>query len=308
MSAKSVRSLLREQEIIVSPGVYDCYSARLAEQAGFQLVSSTGAGLVNARFGLPDVGIFSLRDNLDACRAIAAAIDVPISADAETGYGNAATVHYVVRDFEAAGVSAISIEDQVSPKRCGHVAGKEVVPAIEMIAKIRAAVDARRHPDFMIVARTDALASEGLDGTLERIRAYEAAGADAIFPDAVRNEAEIAAIVKAVSIPVRINMGFGLRTRSTTPLMSVPALRNLGVRWVSLARLLPAAAIRGMQLALQAMREAMLEENVTERPDLVATLAEIQELMDYRQFFDIERRFLAADQLTRKYGAEQGAS
>ena len=102
MSAKSVRSLLREQEIIVSPGVYDCYSARLAEQAGFQVVSSTGAGLVNARFGLPDVGIFSLRDNLDACRAIAAAIDVPISADAETGYGNAATVHYVVRDFESA--------------------------------------------------------------------------------------------------------------------------------------------------------------------------------------------------------------
>lgn len=160
----------------------------------------------------------------------------------------------------------------------------------------------------MIVARTDALASEGIDGTLERVRAYQDAGADAIFPDAVRTEAEIEAIVKAVSIPARINMGFGLRTRATTPLMSVPALRDLAVRWVSLARLLPAAAIRGMQLALRAMREAMLEETVTERPDLVATLAEIQELMDYKQFFEIERRFLSAAQPARKYGSGSAAS
>jgi len=303
MAKKSIRTLLDEQDILVSPGVYDCYSARLAEQAGFHLVSTTGAGLVNARFGLPDVGIFSLRDNLDACRAIAASVSVPLSADAETGYGNAATVHYVARDFEAAGVNAISIEDQVSPKRCGHVVGKEVVPLIEMTAKIEAAANARSGPDFLVVARTDALACEGLDATVARVRAYEKAGADVIFPDAVRNEEEIKAIVGAVAIPVRINMGFGLRTRSTTPLMSVPHLKRLGVRWVSLARLLPAAAIRGMQQALQAMREAMLEDEVTERPDLVATLAEIQGLMDYERFFGIERQFLSADQLARKYQA-----
>jgi 2-methylisocitrate lyase-like PEP mutase family enzyme len=287
----------------VSPGVYDCYGARLAEQAGFKLVSTTGAGLVNSRFGLPDVGIFSLRDNVDACRAIAASVNLPVSADAETGYGNAATVFYVTQDFEAAGVSAISIEDQVAPKRCGHVAGKEVVPLVEMTAKIDAAVAARKSSDFMIVARTDALAGEGLAATLERIRAYEAAGADAIFPDAVRNADEIKALVEAVSIPVRINMGFGLRTRTSTPLMSVPALRKLGVRWVSLSRMLPAAAIRGMRDALIAMREAMTEETVTERPDLVATMADIQELMGYETFFGVERRFLGADILDRKYGS-----
>lgn len=302
MAGKTIRALLSEEEILVSPGVYDCYSARLAEQAGFSLVSTTGAGLVNARFGLPDVGIFSFRDNLDAARAIAACLGIPVSADAETGYGNAATVHYVTRDFEAAGVAAISIEDQLSPKRCGHVAGKEVVPLAEMTAKIEAAASARHSADFLIVARTDALATEGLDATLDRVRAYAAAGADVIFPDAVRNAEEIAAIVDAVSIPVRINMGFGLRTRSTTPLMSIPQLKRLGVRWVSLARLLPAAAIRGMQAALAAMREALGEEEVTERPDLVASLTEIQALMGYERFFEIERRFLSTDQLARKYG------
>ena len=292
MPRHSLKRMLARPGILVSPGVYDCYSALLAQQAGFELVSTTGAGLVNARLGYPDVGIFSLRDNLEACRAIARAVDLPVSADAETGYGNAATVHYVVREFEATGVGAVSIEDQVSPKRCGHVAGKDVIPTHDMVAKIRAAVDARRDPDFLIIARTDAIAVEGIEKTCERIRAYEAAGADVIFPDAVRGEDDIRAVVAAVSIPVRINMGFGLRTRATTPLMSVPQLEKLGVRWVSLSRLLPAAALRGMSAALQAMRASMREEAATEREDLVATMAEIQDLMDYAHYFRVEEAFM----------------
>ena len=139
----TIRALLGEHAILVSPGVYDGYSARLAEQAGFPLLSTTGAGLVNSRLGLPDVGIFSSTDNLEACRMIAGAVNVPVSADIETGYGNAATVHYTIKAFEAAGVAAVSIEDQVSPKRCGHVEGKEVIPVEEMVGKIRSAVAAR---------------------------------------------------------------------------------------------------------------------------------------------------------------------
>lgn len=298
----SVRALLAEGGILVSPGVYDGYSARLAERAGFALLSTTGAGLVNARLGLPDVGLFSFRDNLEACRAIVDAVGVPVSADAETGYGNAATVHYTVEAFERAGVSAVSIEDQVSPKRCGHVAGKDVIALAEMVGKVRAAVDARRDADFMIIARTDAIAVEGIAGAVERAKAYADAGADAIFPDAVRGPEDIAAIVAAVDVPVRINMGFGIRTRTTTPLMSVAALRDLGVRWVSLSRMLPAAAIHGMQQALAAMREAIDSDTLIDRPDLVADMETITGLMGYDKYLDLERRFLPPVELTRKYG------
>jgi 2-methylisocitrate lyase-like PEP mutase family enzyme len=216
-----------------------------------------------------------------------------MSADAETGYGNATTVHYVVREFEAAGVAALSIEDQATPKRCGHVAGKSVIPTLDMCRKIEAAVAARRNPDFLVVARTDAIAVEGIEGAVARARAYVAAGADVIFPDAVRNHDDIAAIVEACSVPVRINMGFGLRTRATTPLMSVAELQALGVRWVSLSRMLPAAAIRGMSVALQAMRESVRSGEMLSRPELVAEMSEIQSLMGYDEFFDLEQRFVS---------------
>lgn len=306
-TSRSLRPLLREQPILVSPGVYDGYSARLAEQAGFSLLSTTGAGLANSRLGVPDVGLFSVRDNLEACRVIVSATSLPISADAETGYGNAATVHYVVRAFEEAGVSAVSIEDQLAPKRCGHLAGKEVLPTSEMVGKIRSAVDARSSEDFLIIARTDAIAVEGIEGAVARAKAYEAAGADVLFPDAVRGREDIERLIAAVNIPVRINMGFGIRTRSTTPLMPLRELREIGVRWVSLSRLLPAAAINGMRQALAVMREAIEGEVMIERPDLVADMREITELMGYADYMEIERRFLDEAHVARKYqaGGEQ---
>jgi 2-methylisocitrate lyase-like PEP mutase family enzyme len=278
--------------MLVTPGVYDCVSARLAEQAGFAAVSSTGAGIVNARLGVPDVGLLSLRDNVEACRFIARGVGVPVSADAEAGYGNAASVHYVVREFEEAGVAAVSLEDQTTPKRCGHVPGKSVIGQEEMVGKIEAAVAARRSDDFLIVARTDAIASEGIEGACARARAYARAGADVIFPDAVRGADDIARIVEAAGVPVRINMGFGLRTRSTTLLMGMAELSALGVRWVSLSRLLPAAAIRGMQAALSAMRQSVESGQPAERTDLVADMAEIQALMDYETYFAIEKSYV----------------
>jgi 2-methylisocitrate lyase-like PEP mutase family enzyme len=171
-----------------------------------------------------------------------------------------------------------------------------------MVGKIRAAVAARRDPSFMIIARTDAIAVEGIEGTVARVKAYEAAGADAIFPDAVRGADDIAAIVAAVTIPVRINMGFGIRTRDTTPLMSIPALKAMGVRWVSLSRMLPAAAIHGMTQALSVMREAMMREDVIERADLVVDMKTISSLMDYERYMQVERDFLPKEDLDRRYG------
>lgn len=291
----SIRTLLSSRDILVSPGVYDCLSARLAEQAGFSLVSTTGAGLVNAKLGMPDVGIFSLADNVDAARRIVRSVSVPVSVDAEAGYGNAATVHYVTREVEATGASAMSIEDQTIPKRCGHVVGKSVISTDEMIRKIAAAADARRNDDFVIIARTDAIACEGIEGAVKRARAYAEAGADVIFPDAVRGAEDISRIVDAVPIPVRINMGFGLRSRKTTPLLSVNELRALGVRWVSLSRMLPAAAIRGMREALTAMMESVRTGEMLERPDLLAEMEEIQALVGYEEFFEIERRFVTPE-------------
>lgn len=287
-----LRDLLRDERVLVTPGVYDCVSARLAERAGFRALSSTGAGIVNARLGVPDVGLFSLRDNVDAVRFIARSVGAPLSADAETGYGNAASVHHVVREFEAAGAAAVSLEDQTIPKRCGHVQGKGVIPTAEMVGKVEAAAAARRSDDFLIVARTDAIATGGIEEACARARAYAEAGADVIFPDAVRGRDDVARLVEAAGVPVRINMGFGLRTRTTTPLLGLDELGALGVRWVSLSRLLPAAAIRGMERALAAMRESVESGQAVERPDLVADMSDIQALMDYETYFDIERRFV----------------
>ena len=287
-----LRGLLGGERLLVTPGVYDCVSARLAERAGFEAVSSTGAGIVNARLGVPDVGFFSLRDNIDAVRFIARSVNVPLSADAEAGYGNAATVHHVVREFEAAGAAAVSLEDQTIPKRCGHVEGKRVIETAEMVGKVEAAVAARRSDAFLVIARTDAIATGGVEEACARARAYAAAGADVIFPDGVRGRDDVARLVEAAGVPVRINMGFGLRTRKTTPLMGLGELKALGVRWVSLSRLLPAAAIRGMERALAAMRESVETGEAVERPDLVADMPDIQALMDYETYFDIERRFV----------------
>ena len=155
------RELLASEEIIVSPGVYDAYSARLVEQAGFKTASSTGAGIANSRYGTPDIGIMGLAENLDACRVMAGAISIPLMADADTGYGNPVAVWHTVRRFEEIGVVGVNLEDQVHPKRCGHMAGKDVIEPREMARKIEAACEARRNDDFVIVARTDAIAVGG---------------------------------------------------------------------------------------------------------------------------------------------------
>ncbi|MCJ9709009.1 isocitrate lyase/PEP mutase family protein, partial [Bordetella hinzii] len=219
------RQLLKNEPFIVSPGVYDGYSIRLVEAAGFKTACTSGAAVSNALLGIADIGVMGLAENVTHCRHLARSVSIPLTADADTGYGNPVNVFHTVQMFEEAGVAGVNLEDQVSPKRCGHMPGKDVISQAEMVKKIEAACLARRDDDFVIIARTDAIAVEGIEGAVRRARAYAAAGADMIFPDAVRTEDDIKRLVDAAGVPLTINMGFGIRNRPTTPLIPLARLK-----------------------------------------------------------------------------------
>src|SRR4051812_48781467 len=298
--AAHMRALLKEG-IVVSPGCYDGLSARMIEKMGFRAAATGGSGFSNARLSQPDIGLLTLMENVDACRHIARSMSIPLMADAETGYGNPVTVFHAVEYFEEAGVVGMNIEDQVSPKRCGHMQGKELISAKEMAKKIEAAVKAKKDPDFIINARTDAIAVEGIDQAIERARLYIAAGADMVFPDAVGSEEQIKRFVDAVDAPVSINIGFGIRSRPTTPLIPVKRLAELGVARVTMARMLPSAALMGMHKALELMRDHVETGTLHDRPDLLYGMDEITALMGYAKIAELEAQFLPEDQLARKY-------
>jgi len=300
--ARRMREMLAAGQLIVSPGVYDGYSARLAEMMGYRAASTTGSGLANSLLGAPDIGIMSMIENANACRHLARAISIPLMADADTGYGNAISAYHAVEYFEEAGVVGVNIEDQDWPKRCGHMKGKELIDPMEMAAKIEAAAKARKDPDFIICARTDAIAVEGIESAIARARLYAKAGADIIFPDAVRDEDQIARFVNEVRIPISINMGFGVRSRPTTPLIPVKRLQQIGVARISLPRMLTAAAIAGMRNALALMTRSIETGEVIDRPDLLAGIEEITTLVGYEKIEALEAEFLQEDQLKRKYG------
>ncbi|HSQ03550.1 MAG TPA: isocitrate lyase/PEP mutase family protein, partial [Burkholderiales bacterium] len=297
-----MRALLK-QGLVVSPGIYDGLSARMVEKAGFQAASTGGSGFSNARLGQPDIGLMSMMENVDACRHLCRSVSIPIMADAETGYGNAVTVFHTVQYFEEAGLAGMNIEDQVSPKRCGHMQGKELISPKEMARKIEAAVAAKKDADFIINARTDAIAVEGLEQAIARAKLYIAAGADMIFPDAIHSEGQIKRFVDAVQAPVSINMGFGIRSRPTTPLIPIKRLAELGVARVSVARMLPSAALMGMHKALEVFRDAIETGQTHDRPDLLYGMEEITALMGYDRIATLEERFLEDEQLERKYGS-----
>lgn len=301
--AAVLRELLRSSRPVVSPGVYDGYSARLVEQMGYRTAATTGAGLANSVLGQPDIGILSLMENVDACRHLARSVSIPMMADADTGYGNAVTVYHTVQYFEEAGIVGINIEDQVWPKRCGAMRGKDVIDSREMCKKIEAAIKAKKDPDFIINARTDAIAIEGIEGAVRRAKEYAAAGADMIYPDAIRSEDDVRRILDAVpDTPVNINMGFGVRSRPTSPLIPLKRLKELGVARVSCPRMLTAAAISGMRKALEQMRISIETGEVIDRPDLLASMEEIADLAGYDRIDALEKQFTLPEDLERRYG------
>jgi 2,3-dimethylmalate lyase len=237
---------------LVAPGAYDALSARLVEQAGFDVVYMTGFGTTASLIGRPDVGLLSGTEMIDNARRIVAAVDVPVIADADTGYGNAINVLRTVQTYEQAGVAGIHLEDQVLPKKCGHMSGKAVIAADEMVGKIRAAVAARRDPDFVLIARTDAAAVEGLDAAIARAHSYAEAGADVLFVEAPTSDADIARVateLKGVA-PLVFNWAEGGRT----PPMSLDRMAELGFSLVLYPIGTLLAATAGIQSLLATLR------------------------------------------------------
>ena len=246
-----------------------------------------------------------LSANVEACRRLARAVSIPLMADADTGYGNAVSVAYAVRYFEDAGVVGINIEDQVWPKRCGHLAGKEVIAAREMAKKIESAVNARRDKDFIVVARTDAIGVEGIEGAVARAVEYAAAGADMIYPDGVQSIDDVRKIVDATVLPVSIGVGFGIRPRLPAPSLSIKSLQACGVARICVPRILPGAAIRAMKQALGILRDGVNSAEVENRSDLIAGMDEINMLMGYRDIERLESEYLLDEQLEAKYRGDR---
>ena len=260
---------------VMMPGAFNAAVARQVERAGFPAVYISGAGLANAAAGVPDIGLLSLDEVAQLAGYIARAVRIPALVDADTGFGGVKDIGRAINAFERAGLAGLHLEDQVFPKRCGHLGGKEVVPAKEMAAKLRAAVRARRDNDFLIVARTDARAVEGFDAAVARARAYVAAGADAIFPEALETAAEFRAFAQRLrGVPLLANMTeFG-----KSPLLSARQLAAMGYRMV----IFPLTAFRAsMHTSEQCLRE--LKRRGTQRAWLgrMQTRAELYDLLDY---------------------------
>jgi len=221
---RALKDLVLRKNGLVVPGAYDGVSARLVERAGFSAVYMTGYGTSASRLGLPDLGFAGLAEMVDHARNLAAAVSIPLIADADTGYGNALGVRRTVAQYEAAGVAALHIEDQVAPKRCGHLSGHQVIPRAEFAGKIRAAVEARTDPDLMIIARTDAISAVDLDEALRRGEAAAKAGADVLFIEAPRTEEQVERVARELGTPLLYNYAPGGRS----PLLPFARLRELG--------------------------------------------------------------------------------
>ena len=278
----ALRRLLAGPGPVLLPGCYDALGARLIEQAGFDAVYMTGFGTAASLLGRPDVGLLGLAEMVDNAGRIAAATDLPVLADADTGYGNPINVIRTVQAYERAGVAGLHIEDQVLPKRCGHMDGKVVVPTAEMEAKIRAAVDARTNPDLVIVARTDARAPNGLDDAIDRAERFAAAGADALFVEALQGTDEIELVAKELAD--RIPLVFNWVEGGKTPPLSHDRLADLGYKLIIMPIGTLLAATQAMQRVLASIRAdgtpiAALDElpSFADFADTIG-LAEIQSL------------------------------
>jgi 2-methylisocitrate lyase-like PEP mutase family enzyme len=299
---KRLRRMINAPEIMAMPGVFDGFSTRLVEQAGYGAAFITGSGISESRMGQPDVGIMGLEENVAGARALVACTGMALLADGDTGYGNAINVWHTVRAFERAGVGGVMLEDQVWPKRCGHMKGKEVISAEEMVQKIHAASEARIDPDFVLKSRTDVLATHGVAEAIRRLNLYAQAGADLLFADAATSVEDIATIARNVSKPLSVNMGFGIRQRSTTPLLSAAQLQELGVAAVIYPRMLTACALRGMQRGLAFLKESLDTGKVIDRPEALVSFEELHKIMGIGDVEALEQRFLTAAQLKAKYG------
>ena len=280
----ALRRKVEARRGLMVPGAANALAARVIEQLGFEAVYLSGAGLTNTFYGLPDLGFVGLADIAQHTAAIRDAVALPIIVDADTGFGNALNVRHSVRTLERAGANAIQLEDQASPKKCGHFEGKALVSLQEMAGKVRAAVDARLHPDFLVIARTDAASVEGIDAAIARAVAYAQAGADLTFVEAPESLEALRRIPREIACPQLVNVVIG----GKTPTLPASEFAAMGFGLVLYANAALQGAVRGMQQALQALQQ---HGRLDESSGLVASFAERQALVRKDAFDDLERRY-----------------
>jgi 2-methylisocitrate lyase-like PEP mutase family enzyme len=283
-AGEKLRAALAERRALLVPGAANALTARLIEDLGFEAIYLTGAGLANTSLGVPDIGLVTLSELAEMTAAIAAVTTLPLIVDGDTGFGNALNTIRTVRMLERAGAAAVQLEDQVFPKRCGHFSGKEVISAAEMVAKIKAAADARHSPDFLLIARTDARAAEGLDAAIERAQRYVEAGADVTFVEAPVNAKELAEIPRRLAVPQVANMVVG----GKTPMASQQELKAMGFGLVLYAN----AALQASVLAVREVLGALHEDGSLARVEnRLASFDERQRLVDKDTWDALEKRY-----------------
>jgi 2-methylisocitrate lyase-like PEP mutase family enzyme len=282
-TTRRLRELLAAPGVIRSLGAHDVFTARLIEAAGLETVFVGGFGTAASLLGLPDVGLLTLTEMADAVRRMAQRVAVPVVADGDTGHGDLHNVVRTVREFEAAGAAGVLLEDQVTPKRCGHFQGKQVIPADEMVLKLRAAQGARRDPDFVIVARTDACAVEGIGGAIERANRYGAAGADVCFIEAPESREELERIPREVRYPLLVNM----LTGGVTPTLPVEELGRLGYKIV----VCPIESLLVLGAGLRRLIEALMTRGRCDLPPgEMMTFAEVKQLLGLDEVLGVRER------------------
>ena len=281
---KNIRKLLKSKKPLVIPGVFDAIGAKIAEKAGFDAMFQTGYGTSATLFGMPDYGFIGSTETVENARRICRAVDVPVIVDADTGYGNALSVWKLVRELEAAGASGMFLEDQRWPKRCGHMQGKEVVRKEEYAEKLGAALDARRSKDFIIVSRTDARATEGLDKAIERGLYYKKIGADVIFVEAPKTIAEMKKIGKSIKAPLVANMIEG----GATPISSASALQKMGFKIV----LYPLSVLFANTFAsIQVLKELKKTGTTMKLKKNLVNFDQFNNIVELSKFRKLEKRY-----------------
>jgi 2-methylisocitrate lyase-like PEP mutase family enzyme len=288
-SRQLLKQLFKRDRLLVAPGCFDGLSARLVEEAGFEAAYLSG-GAVARSMGIPDIGLVTMSEVIDRAAQVVAAVKIPIIADADTGYGNAVNLVRSVREFERTGVAAIHIEDQITPKRCGHLDGKEVIPLAEMEKKLQAALASRSDPDFSIIARTDARGVHGFDDAIRRGRAFAELGVDAVFVEAPQSEAELEEIPRAlVNVPLLVNVFKG----GKTPMLPVERLQQMGYRIAIYPSETQRAAIHAMRQALGLLKR----EGTTEKmDDALTTFKERDKVVGLDEWQQLEKQYLALNE------------
>ena len=284
LSTTALRELIAQPGIIVAPGAYDCLTAKIIQQSGFPAVYMTGAGTSVARYGFPDLALASMTEMISNAADITASVKIPVIADADTGYGGLLNVGRTVRKYEQSGVAAIHIEDQESPKRCGHLEDKRVIPAKDMIPKIKEAVQSRTDRDFLIIVRTDALAVTGWDDTMDRCNRYIDAGADVLFVEALRSSEEAQRAVESLSVPLLYNF---VET-GKSPLLSASELEAIGFKIV----IFPASSLLLVTATIQKLMGELKEKGTTlGMMDQMVSLQECFELVGLSEMLSVDAKY-----------------